>query len=275
MSGTNSREITEFRRIIYSYYEEAGRAFPWRQNTDPWGVLVSEFMLQQTQTGRVVPYWNRWMRLWPSPQDLAGAPVETVMREWSGLGYNRRARYIKDSAVKIVEDYKGLVPGTPFELQTLPGIGPYTAGAIACFGYNYPAVFIETNIRAAALYFFFQGRDGVKDSELLPVLEDVMDRENPRKWHWALMDYGAALKKLTVNPNRKSAHYARQSAFEGSFRQLRGMVIRALAFRGPSTAEDLICHTGITKEELYKVTETLKKDLMVAEKEGVYRIAGG
>jgi A/G-specific adenine glycosylase len=197
------------------------------------------------------------------------------MREWSGLGYNRRALYIKASAVKIVDDYKGLVPETLRDLQTLPGIGPYTAGAIACFGYNYPAVFIETNIRAAVLHFFFQGQEKVKDSDLFPVVEAVLDRRNPREWYWALMDYGAALKRLTVNPNRKSAHYAKQSAFEGSFRQLRGIVVKALVFQGPSTVKDLTCRTGIEKEKVHKVVETLKKDLMVAEREGVYRIADG
>jgi A/G-specific adenine glycosylase len=273
MNSSDPRDIAEFRRIIYSHYEEAGRVFPWRQNTDPWGVLVSEFMLQQTQTDRVIPYWERWMRLWPSPQDLAKSSLEAVMREWSGLGYNRRARYIRDCAGAIVKDHEGRVPETPDELRTLPGIGPYTAGAIACFSYNYPAVFIETNIRAAALHFFFQDREGVKDSEVFPVLEAVLDRENPRRWYWALMDYGAALKKLTVNPNRKSAHYARQSPFEGSFRRLRGIVIRTLAFHGPATAEDLARHTGIGQEDVYRAAESLEKDLMVAEKEGVYSIA--
>jgi A/G-specific adenine glycosylase len=195
------------------------------------------------------------------------------MREWSGLGYNRRARYIRDCAAVIVNDHSGQVPKTPEELRTLPGIGPYTAGAVACFGYNYPAVFIETNIRAATLHFFFQGREGVTDSELFPVLEAALDRKNPRKWYWALMDYGAALKKITVNPNRKSAHYARQSPFEGSFRRLRGMVIKALVFQGPARVEELARRTGIDQEDVYKAAESLEKDLMVAEAEGVYRIA--
>jgi A/G-specific adenine glycosylase len=273
MNGSDPRDIAEFRRIIYSHYEEAGRVFPWRRNADPWGVLVSEFMLQQTQTDRVIPYWERWMRLWPSPQDLALSSLEAVMREWSGLGYNRRARYIRDCAGVIVKDHKGRVPETPGELQTLPGIGSYTAGAVACFGYNYPAVFIETNIRAAALHFFFQGREGVKDSEVFPILEAALDRENPRRWYWAFMDYGAALKKLTANPNRKSAHYVRQSPFEGSFRRLRGIVIRTLAFQGPATAEDLSRRTGIGQEDIYRAAESLEKNLMVAENKGVYSIA--
>jgi A/G-specific adenine glycosylase len=269
---TNSQDIIEFRRTIYSNYEESGRVFPWRENTDPWGVMISEFMLQQTQTDRVIAYWERWMRLWPSPRDLAKAPLDKVMREWNGLGYNRRACYIKDSAGIIVKSFAGKVPETPLDLESLPGVGPYAAGAIACFGYNYPAIFIETNIRATMLHFFFQGREGIKDKEIFPLLKAVLDRENPRKWYWALMDYGAALKHVTTNPNRKSAHYTKQSIFSGSFRQQRGQVIKALVFLGPGSVEDLARRTGLGKEDVYKVMETLERDLMVAEDEGVYRV---
>lgn len=251
--------------------------FPWRQDADPWGVLVSEFMLQQTQTHRVIPYWERWMGLWPRPADLAKASLETVLREWSGLGYNRRARYLKDCARVITEKHGGIVPGAPEELLPLPGIGAYTAGAIACFAYNYPAVFIETNIRATIIHFYFQDplkadADKVSDAEIFPILKTVLDRRNPRKWYWALMDYGAALKKITANPNRRSAHYTRQSPFAGSFRQIRGRLIRTLVSEGPGSAKELAARTGIETENLYDALEALQKDAMVAEEEGVYRI---
>jgi A/G-specific adenine glycosylase len=265
-------DITEFRDTIYAYYEKEGRVFPWRKNIKPWAVLVSEFMLQQTQTDRVVQYWNRWMELWPKPENLAAAPMETVLREWSGLGYNRRAKYLLSCAEIITKEYRGRVPKTPPELRKLPGIGDYCSGAIACFGYNYPAVFIETNIRAAVIHFFFQDHGVVSDGEIYPVLEEALDRENPRRWYYALMDYGAALKKVTVNPNRKSAHYATQSRFEGSFRQKRGAVIRFLAFNGPASAELLSRKTGIEAGDIYRVVDSLEKDLMVAESEGIYRI---
>ncbi|GHV89663.1 endonuclease III [Spirochaetia bacterium] len=262
----------EFRDIIYSNYEKAGRTFPWRENTNPWGVMVSEFMLQQTQTERVIIYWNRWMKLWPSPAALAGASLEEALREWSGLGYNRRCRYLKDCARRITAEYGGKVPAAPNDLLPLPGIGPYTAGAIPCFAYNYPSVFIETNIRAAVLHFFFKDRTGVKDNEIFPILESCLDRKNPRKWYWALMDYGVALKQVTVNPNRRSAHYAKQSKFEGSFRQLRGAVIKSLASQGPAEIKELGKRSGIGDEDLYKVLGVLEKELMVAEDDGVYRI---
>ncbi|MDR1099595.1 MAG: A/G-specific adenine glycosylase [Treponema sp.] len=265
-------DYAEFKSIIYANYETAGRTFPWRTNLSPWGVLVSEFMLQQTQTERVIPFWERWMKLWPSPGSLAEVPTSEVLREWSGLGYNRRGLFLKDCAGLIVKNYGGRVPETPEALASLPGIGPYTSGAIACFAYNYPAVFIETNIRSVALHFFFKDRKDVKDKEIFPILKNSLDQENPRKWHWALMDYGAVLKKLTVNPNRRSAHYTRQSPFEGSFRQMRGAVIKTLVSQGPGSTDEIKRRTGIMKKDLYKVLGALEKESMVAEDAGLYKI---
>ena len=193
-------EINEFREIVLSNYRQAGRKFPWR-GADPWGVMVSEFMLQQTQTERVIPYWEKWMQLWPRPQALAGAPLEDALRSWSGLGYNRRCLNLKNSAEIIVREHNGTVPDNPQDLLALPGVGPYIAGAVACFACNYPAVFIETNIRSTVIHCFFPDRDDVKDSEIFPVLEAALDRGDPRTWYYALMDYGASLKKLTKNPD--------------------------------------------------------------------------
>jgi A/G-specific adenine glycosylase len=229
-------------------------------------------MLQQTQTLRVIPYWKRWMAEWPRPEALAAAPLEEVLRAWSGLGYNRRARALRDSAARIARDYGGKTPEKPEVLLSLPGIGPYTAGAVACFAYNYPSVFIETNIRAVIIHFYFQGRNQVSDKEIFPVLESVMDRKNPRRWYYAMMDYGAALKSVTVNPNRRSAHYARQSRFEGSFRQIRGRALHSLVAQGPAGIEELGKRTGLANEDLYKALEALRKDSMVAEKDGIYLI---
>jgi A/G-specific adenine glycosylase len=267
-------DIREFRKLVYANYERDGRKFPWRNNAGPWGILVSEFMLQQTRTERVLPYWTRWMKLWPRPRDLAEASLEEALREWSGLGYNRRCLFLRNCAAEIVRGHKGLVPETRGDLEALPGIGPYTAGAVACFAYNQPVVFIETNIRAAVIHFFFPGRDDVRDSEIMPVLERALDRKNPREWYYALMDYGAALKKLTVNPSRRSAHYTRQSPFEGSFRQLRGRVVKTLALEGPGAAEQIGRRTGIGPEEIYRVLEALEKESVVAEKGGIYKIRG-
>ena len=264
-------KIGEFREIILGNYQQAGRVFPWR-GANPWGVMVSEFMLQQTQTERVIRYWEEWMRLWPAPKALAQASMEEALQHWSGLGYNRRCYNLKNSAVIISSEYRGKVPQTPQQLRLLPGIGPYIAGAIACFAYNYPSVFIETNIRSVIIHCFFPDRNDVKDSEIFPVIEKTLYKKDPRTWYYALMDYGASLKKLTENPGRRSAHYSTQSPFIGSFRQARGKVIRTLASVGASNAEEIGMVCGLRGEKLYQVLDRLEKESLVAEAGGVYRI---
>ena len=264
-------DVGEFRKIVLSNYRHAGRKFPWR-GAAPWGVLVSEFMLQQTQTDRVIPYWEKWMQKWPEPELLAAASLEEAMRQWSGLGYNRRCYNLKSSAAIIAEKHGGKVPADTSALRLLPGIGPYIAGAVACFAYNKPSVFIETNIRSCVIHCFFPGRDNVSDAEIFPILEAALDMKNPRTWYYALMDYGAVLKKLTPNPGRRSAHYSRQSPFIGSFRQARGAVIRSLASMGPSSAKELLVTSGLREDKLYGVLERLKKESLVAEAGGIYRI---
>ncbi|MDR2746549.1 MAG: A/G-specific adenine glycosylase [Treponema sp.] len=268
-------EITAFREAVYANYKKEKRIFPWRTNISPWGVLVSEFMLQQTQTERVVECWKRWMDKWPSPKLLHEASREEALRAWGTLGYTRRCFFLKDCARRIIKEHNGKVPDRPKDLEELPGIGPYTARAVPCFAYNIPTVFIETNIRAAVLHFFFKDKDKVTDKELMPILQTALDQKDPRTWYWALMDYGAALKKLVPNPNRRSAHYSRQSPFEGSFRQLRGAVVRALA-QGPAETEELQKRSGIESgKDLYQVLEALEKEQIVAESKGIYRIMEG
>jgi A/G-specific adenine glycosylase len=261
-----------FQNIILTHYKDSGRTFPWRENTSPWGVLVSEFMLQQTQTERVIDYWNRWMKKWPFPKDLAEASLEEVLREWSGLGYNRRARFLKETAVKITNNFDGQVPQNRELLKTLSGIGEYSSGAIACFAYNVPCIFIETNIRRVLIHFYFQDQSEINDSELFPILEEILYEKNPREWYWALMDYGSELKKVTINPNRRSAHYTKQSKFEGSLRQVRGAIIRTLAKDGPADAKALHEKTGFEYERLDQALEKLHHESMVAENEGIYKI---
>lgn len=268
----DQQAIADFRSAVLDQYRRTGRVFPWRETADPWAILVSEIMLQQTQTERVVPYWRRWMELWPTPAALAAAPLDQVLREWSGLGYNRRARFLRDAAAVIRDRYEGSVPSDPEALDALPGIGPYTARAVVAFAFCRPEVFIETNIRAVYLHFFFPHEDKVPDSRLLPVIEETLDRGDPRTWYWALMDYGAALKRVTVNPSRRSAHHVRQSRFEGSLRQARGAVLRSLAADGAASLCELAGRTDIADERLSVALSALSKEGLVAETSGVYRI---
>lgn len=217
-----------FQKHVYNHYQKYKRSYPWRETTDPYKVLVSEIMLQQTQTDRVVPKYLAFIQKFPTAEALAAASTADVLTYWQGLGYNRRALYLKKCAETITKTYQGIFPETEKELQTLPGIGPYTAAAIMTFAYNKPAVVIETNIRTAYIFHFFDGKDKVSDAELLPYITRTTDTKNPRKWYNALMDYGAALKKKHGNLSRKSKTYTKQAPFKDSKREVRGKILKLL-----------------------------------------------
>jgi len=185
-------------------------------------------MLQQTQVERVIPKYRTFIQKWGTPRRLAGAPLGDVLREWQGLGYNRRAKLLQESALTITRDTAYKWPKDYTSLQQLPGVGPYTAGAIMAFAYNEPVVMIETNIRTVFLHHFFADASDVSDSEIAPLIELHVDQQHPREWYWALMDYGAHLKKTHGNPNSRSMHYRTQSRFTGSDRQIRGAILRVL-----------------------------------------------
>ena len=147
--------ISHFISTINEYYAQHKRHFAWRDNPDPYQVFVSEVMLQQTQTQRVIEKFAEFIERFPSFQVLADAPLVAVLATWQGLGYNRRGRFLHQAAQKIVTDHGGILPDNTVLLEELPGIGPATAASLAAFAYNRPTVFIETNIRAVYIHFFF------------------------------------------------------------------------------------------------------------------------
>ncbi len=191
-------------------------------------------MLQQTQVSRVEAKWRAWCDRYGGFAALAGATNTEVLAAWQGMGYNRRALWLKRAAIVIVSKHGGKLPRDVAALMQLPGIGANTAGSIAAFAYNEPTVFIETNIRRVYIHEFFAGAVAVGDKVLLPLIEQTLDRANPREWYWALMDYGTHLARTVPNPNRSSRAYRRQSVFEGSLRQMRGEILRQLVANGPS-----------------------------------------
>ena len=280
-------DIARFRRRVLDHYRRHGRRFPWRQTRDPYRILVSEFMLQQTQTARVLGHFDPFVARFGDVRALAAADRGEVLALWSGLGYNRRAVALHRSAALIADRFGGSVPSGEQDLRALPGVGPSTAGAVQAFGFGLPAVFVETNIRRAALHDLFPGRESVSDRDLLPVLVRALDRADPRTWYWALMDYGAALARsgstpdrpsptlpnpVLPNPNRRSAHYTRQSRFDGSNRQQRGLILRVLAERGPLALEELNALIGATGDpEL----ERARRNLQALTAEGFLDTAGG
>lgn len=218
----------QFQSFIWAFYRAHGRVFAWRHNPNPYHVLVSEIMLQQTQTQRVIEKFEQFVTTFTDFRALALASRSDLLSVWQGLGYNRRALYLQQAACQIVEKYGGILPGDSALLCELPGIGPYTAAAICAFAFNQPTICIETNIRAVFIDTFFAQDETVSDKDLLPFIAATVDIHNPRDWYYALMDYGVYIKATRKNPNRKSKHYAKQSTFAGSDRQIRGAIIKQL-----------------------------------------------
>ncbi len=265
-------EIDRFQEAVWEHYRHSGRPFPWRQTTNRYRILVSEVMLQQTQAERVVPYYRRFVATYPNTQCLAEARLPDVLALWQGLGYNRRARLLREAARQVCRQHHGRIPLDPERLTELPGIGPYTASAIAAFAGNRPEVVIETNIRSAILHHFFAGSDGVSDRQLAPVVAEVIDREAPREWYQALMDYGAMLKRQVSNPSRRSRHYSQQAPFAGSNRQLRGQVIKCL-LAGPQTAAQLAGTLTVERQRLNQVLQELITEQLVVQDGRLLKLA--
>lgn len=238
MNKVASAELAVFRAGVWEYYAAHGRAMPWREDTRPYSILVSELMLQQTQVARVIPKFEAFIVAFPSIQSLAQAPLSRVLEQWIGLGYNRRARFLHLAAQAIVQQYGGQVPSERKQLEALPGIGPNTAGAILTYAFNQPVLFIETNIRTVYLHHFFAEEQAVDDKDILALLELTIDVQQPREWYWALMDYGTYLKTTGANNLARSKHYKKQTAFVGSLRQMRGAIVRQLR-TGPLRQNEL------------------------------------
>jgi A/G-specific adenine glycosylase len=231
--------VKRFRDIIYRHYRAHQRVMPWRQTHNPYHILVSEIMLQQTQVDRVMGNYGEFLARFPDFETLAQAPWPEVLAVWQGLGYNRRALALKRLAQEVVENWGGTLPMSKEDLRSLPGIGPATAGAVLAFAFEQPVAFIETNIRRVFLHFFFTGEEGVTDREILPLVAETLDWKRVREWYYALMDYGAGLKGSFPNPNRRSAHYARQSPFNGSNREVRGLILKVLLGKPVFSVEEL------------------------------------
>lgn len=259
----------EFQEVLWNYWREHGRqGLPWRDDPSPYNVVVSELMLQQTQVERVVPKFLEFTKQFPDFPALAKAPLSDVLIAWQGLGYNRRAKYLHLLAKAVVE--LGVLPDSVEELVKLPGIGKNTAGAILAYAFNQPVVYIETNIRTVYLHHFFADRFDVDDKELLPIIERTLDRNEPRAWYSALMDYGSFLKKQGYGRNNASKHYRKQSKFEGSVREMRGAILRALA-SGAMTLSEL--KYAVSADERFDVAlQQLINEWLVRKTDQVYSL---
>lgn len=248
-----SAQVRRFRSLIRAHFLSHSRPFPWRETRDPYHILVSELMLQQTQTERVASRFPAFIARFPTVESLATSGTSELLRAWRGLGYNRRALALRETARRIVEEHASVVPPDPSVLATFAGIGAATAAEIAAFAYDVPTALIETNIRRVFLYFFFPGDPSVSDRRILPLVQRTLDRRHPRLWYYALMDYGVMMKKAlprstAEDPNRRSAHYTRQARFQGSDRQIRGIIVSVLSEGGALTEEELRCRVTALRD---------------------------
>lgn len=270
----DAKTVKTFQQGILAHFHANPRPMPWRETRDPYHILVSEIMLQQTQVERVKSKYAEFLGAFPTLADLADAPLPVVLRVWQGLGYNRRAIALKRCAEEMVSRYGGRFPTGVEELLSLPGIGPYTARAVATFAFGGVVPFIETNIRTVFIHCFFHGRDRVADREIMPLVEATLNSANPREWYYALMDYGVWLKQQHPNPSRRSAHHSRQSPFKGSNRELRSRMLRAIMDQAALTAKALVALLGAEQEPIEMNLAALEREGFIKRQGRSYTIQG-
>lgn len=281
----DDRRLRGFVETVVARGREHYRDFPWRHETDPYALLVSEVMLQQTQATRVVAHYVRWLEAFPTFEALAAAPLEAVLREWQGLGYNRRAVALKRIAETLVElapaDAHASLPEAESDLTALPGVGPATAAGVRAFAFGKHGVYLETNVRSVVLHELFPEADGVADSEVSAVVAAAARCAETagvgaREWNWALLDYGAHLKRIGPNPSRRSAHHSRQTPFEGSRRQMRARLLRLVMESPGGTPEEYaeMLSGGAEREahDVHELIGELAREGFLAEENGRFRI---
>ncbi len=274
-NGFTSYTVRKFRTMAYRFYRDNARDdLPWRNTDDPYHILVSEIMLQQTQIERVLNKYPLFITRYPDFPSLARARLRSLYVTWQGMGYNRRALALREISRKVVKPpYHGNLPSNRDKLMSFPHIGQSTAGALAAFAFHQPSVFIETNIRRVFIHFFFREQERVTDREIIPLIERTLDRKDPRNWYYALMDYGSALRNLKDNPNTKSAQYKKQSPFAGSNRQIRGKILRILSEQRNVTVENTSEHLGISHKKVEIIVDQLCREGFIRKKGSHIRIA--
>ncbi|KKS85697.1 MAG: A/G-specific adenine glycosylase [Parcubacteria group bacterium GW2011_GWA2_43_11] len=266
LSMTDKKKIKELQKVVWTHYKKNGRhTLPWRKTKNPYRILVSEIMLQQTQVARVIPKYRVFLKQFPTIQLLATASLRDVLVAWQGLGYNRRAQALHKLAGVVVEEYMGKMPTGYEVLLGLPGVGPYTASAVCAFAYNVPRPMLETNIRTVFFHHFYADKKQVSDPELLLLADEILDTKNPREWYWALMDYGAFLKESGVRVNSTSKQYTKQSKFKGSDREVRGALLRVLT-EGSTTEKNLQKQTTFSLEKIQEQLTKLQREGLVQKK---------
>lgn len=257
-----------FQRFVRNYFKKYGRTFPWRITKDPYKILVSEVMLQQTQTDRVRIKYREFLKAFPTWQALSEATPAEVVKVWMGLGYYRRAFNLHKAAQSVCREYGGSPPRTAEGLQRLPGVGPYTAAAVAAFAFGEAAPMIETNIRSVYLYTFYPQVCEVSDKEILQKVGETLYKRDPRTWFYALMDLGVELKKHSKGINQRSKHHVKQSKFQGSLRQVRAAVLKLLAEAGSVRRADILKRLSFDSDQIEAALAALESDGLIQKARG-------
>jgi A/G-specific adenine glycosylase len=248
-------DVDALRTALVEWYEADHRDYPWRRTEDPYGILVSEVMSQQTQLDRVVEAWGAFLDRWPTVEALADADRSEVVAFWSDqrLGYNNRARYLHETAGQVVDDWGGEFPETPEDLQELMGVGPYTANAVASFAFNAGDAVVDTNVKRV-LYRAFGVEDD--DATFEAAAQELMPASESRVWNNAIMELGGVACEKQPRCDEAGCPWRRwchayetgdftapdvptQSEFEGSRRQMRGRVVRVLGEYNELALEEL------------------------------------
>jgi A/G-specific adenine glycosylase len=266
MTITN-QEIIKFQNEVFSFYHSQGRSLPWRKTTDPYKILLSEYMLQQTQVSRVIHYYEKWITKWPTIIFLAGASRKNVLQAWMGLGYNSRGINLHRAAQKIVDDYDGDVVQAMKHYKDIPGVGKYTSRAVQIFATNADIVTVDTNIRRILIYRF-QLAENIPDTELWTLAEQCLPHGSSRDWHNALMDYGALFltsKKTGIPPKTK------QLRFQGSDRQIRAKILRQL-INQPLSSTDISKKYDVDPKRLELIIDKMVKQTLIVKKNNCYYI---
>jgi A/G-specific adenine glycosylase len=256
----------KFRALVWEYYRREGRHnLPWRKTKDVYRMLVSEVMLQQTQVERVIPFYKNFIKKFPTAKELAAAPLGEVLKNWQGLGYNRRAKMLHAAAKDLATARFDLAAGSNLAvvLEEFPGVGPYTARAIAAFAWNEDVTFIETNIRTVVIHHFFPKKKKVSDREIEKVLAQAFPKGKAREWYSALMDYGAYLKRCGISYNARSKTYVKQTKFAGSLREARGAALREFT-KGVTSHARLVTLLGPSrKAQMKQALKALKEEGLI------------
>lgn len=265
-SVISSKKISQFQKKIFNWWDKNKRDFPWRKTEDPYKIMVSEVMLQQTQASRVSEKYTEFIKKYPTDKSLTKAPKAELLTIWSGLGYNRRALWLQEAAQTLTELDE--FPRNPTDLQKLKGIGKYSANSILIFAFNLNLATVDTNIRRILISEGFAG-ENTTEKELFQIAEMVLPRGRSRDWHNALMDYGATHLTVSATGIRPKA---KQSKFQGSTREKRGIILKYLLENKNTTMNELLETLNCTQKELKAILLKMEKEGLVVKTGNKYGI---